>query len=350
MKYLLLPLSWLYGLIVWLRNRLFDLGILRTSRVNVPVISVGNLTAGGTGKTPLVEAIAGHLLSGGKKVGIVSRGYGRASRGVVVVSDGDGVRAAGCEAGDEPMQMARKHPRAVVVVGERRVEAARRAVTLGAEVLVLDDAFQHRYLHRDVNIVVLDSRIDITGERLLPSGLRREPLRGLQRADVLVFSRVPPHGTQIEWAGALARWYNGPIVRVTTKSDGFFSPTDGAEVALDRLKRERIYAFSGIAHHGTFVEDLSRWGLDVRAGRAFPDHHVYTGADIERIEQEYRAAGCSALMTTEKDVSRIARDEELVWRFLKRLPVYHTRVSAGPVSGKETLWDLIDSAVVRGTR
>ncbi|MGB2960079.1 MAG: tetraacyldisaccharide 4'-kinase [Bacteroidota bacterium] len=350
MKHLLLPLSWFYGLVVWLRNRMFDLGILRTSRVSVPVISVGNLTAGGTGKTPLVEAIAGHLLSGGKKVGIVSRGYGRASRGVVVVSDGNSVRAAGREAGDEPMQMAWKHPSAAVVVGERRVEAARRAVALGAEVLVLDDAFQHRYLHRDVNIVVLDSRIDITRERLLPSGLRRELLPGLGRADILVLSRVPPHGAKIEWAGALAQWYNGPIVRVSTRIDGFFSATDGTEVAIDRLKRERIYAFSGIAQHGTFVEDLSRSGLDVRAGRAFPDHHVYTGADIESIEREVGAAGCSALMTTEKDIARIAVDEELGGKFLERLPVYHTRVSVGPVAGGETLWDLIDAAVLRGTR
>ena len=119
-----MPLSWVYGLVVRLRNRLFDSSVLKSSAVAVPVISVGNLTAGGTGKTPLVEYITGYLLTQGRKVGIVSRGYGRASRGVVVVSDGSSLRVDARAGGDEPVQMARKHPAAAVVVGERRVEAA----------------------------------------------------------------------------------------------------------------------------------------------------------------------------------------------------------------------------------
>ena len=349
MRYLLLPLSWFYGLVVRLRNRMFDLGLLRISRASVPVIAVGNLTAGGTGKTPLVELIAGHLISGGKKVGVVSRGYGRASRGVVVVSHGAGVRAGARLAGDEPVQMARKYPSAVVVVGERRVEAAKRAVALGAEVLVLDDAFQHQYLHRDVNIVLLDARLDITGEPLLPSGLRREPLSGLRRADVVVLSRAPRHGVEIEWTGALGQWYQGPIVRVSARIDGFFSAPDATEIALDRLQAERIYAFSGIASHDTFVEDLSRSGLDIRAGRAFPDHHVYARADLEIIQQESGAAGCSALLTTEKDIVRLTSDEEPGGGFLERLPVYYTRVSVDPVAGAETLWHLIDAVALGRT-
>jgi tetraacyldisaccharide 4'-kinase len=348
MKHLLLPLSWFYGLAVWLRNRMFDLGFLRTSRVNAPVVAVGNLTAGGTGKTPLVEAIAGRLLSRGMKVGIVSRGYGRSSRGIVVVSDGKGIRAGGREAGDEPMQMARKLPSAVIVVGERRVEAASRTIALGAEVLILDDAFQHRYLHRDVDILLLDSRIDITRERLLPSGLRREPLLGLRRADLVVYSRVPPEGAQIKWARALSRWVHGPSVQVSTKIEGFFSAADGARIAHHGLKAEQIYAFSGIANHETFVEDLSRSGLNVKAGRAFPDHHVYVDADFKVLQRDFEAAGCSALMTTEKDIVRIAADDTLGRRLLERLPVYYTRVSVDPVLGGETLWRIIDDAISRG--
>jgi len=203
MRFVLLPLSWLYGLVVRLRNRLFDSRVLKSAAADVPVISVGNLTAGGTGKTPLVEYIAGHFLTQGRKVGIVSRGYGRASRGVVVVSDGSSLRADARAGGDEPVQMARKYPAAAVVVGEKRVEAARCAIELGAEVLLLDDAFQHRYLRRDVDILVLDSRKDIREEPLLPSGLRREPLSSLRRADLVVMSRIASRSVRVPWAPAL---------------------------------------------------------------------------------------------------------------------------------------------------
>jgi tetraacyldisaccharide 4'-kinase len=323
---------------------MFDLSLLRTIRVGVPVLAVGNLTTGGTGKTPLVEALAGRLLSEGKKVGIVSRGYGRVSRGVLVVSDGTGIRVGVREAGDEPMQMARKHPSGIVVVGERRVDAARCAVGLGAEVLILDDAFQHRYLHRDVNLLLLDSRKDITRMRLLPSGERREPLAGIRRADVVVFTRVPPEGAQIEWARTLSRWFSGPTVQISTRIEGLFCAADGAEIAHDGLRDKGVFAFSGIANHEAFVEDLSRFGLNVTAGRAFPDHHMYVGADLRTLQREFEVAGCSALVTTEKDIVRITADVQMGRAFLERFPVYHTRVSVQLVGRGDSLWQMVDGA------
>ena len=192
---LLLPFAWLYAVPITLRNTLFDRGVLKQRAVNVPVISVGNLTVGGTGKTPLVEYIVRYLLALGRRVGVVSRGYKRRSKGVVVVSDGRELRVDARDAGDEPMQIASAFPQAIVVVGERRFDAAQEAVRLGAEVIVVDDGFQHRYLKRDLNIVVVDSTNDVTAEALLPrrrAGERPDPtpVRGSWRRSWTPFPRA----------------------------------------------------------------------------------------------------------------------------------------------------------------
>ena len=162
------------------RNILFDVGVLPVTAVSVPVISVGNMTAGGTGKTPLVERIVEYLLLRGHRVAVVSRGYGRRSHGVIVVSDGKSVKVDAEHGGDEPVQMQGNSES--VCHCRRAARAAGTAVTdLGARVIVLDDGFQHRYLKRDLNIVVVDART-VSQERLLPAGMRREWFSGVRRA------------------------------------------------------------------------------------------------------------------------------------------------------------------------
>ena len=187
------PISWLYGCGVVMRNVLYDRGFLHAEHVEVPVLSVGNITTGGTGKTPVVESIAKTFLKHGVRPAVVSRGYKRRTRGLVEVSDGAVVKTTAAECGDEPFLLATRIPRTVVVVDEQRVRGARYAAQkLGAQVMILDDGFQHRALYRNLNIVLIDASHPPFGMSMLPAGHRREPLRSLKRADVILLTKVTP--------------------------------------------------------------------------------------------------------------------------------------------------------------
>lgn len=340
---LLLPLSWLYGAAVGVRNFLFTTGILGTTNVGVPVISVGNITAGGTGKTPLVERIVEHLLQRGHRVAVVSRGYGRESRGVVVVSDGKSIRVDATRGGDEPVQIARRYPDACVVVGERRVDAAREAVkTLGAQVIVLDDGFQHRYIARNIDIVVVDTRGDLTREPLLPAGRRREFLSGIRRATLLAFSKVQ-YGS-FGWAGGLRRWYDGPEVAFRHAPKGIHMASDHREMQRREYSDKDSFAFSGIGDHASFVEALRESGFTVKDGRQFRDHHRYTPEEADAIVDDARRTGATLLVTTEKDMMRIFADDR-VRTSLQRLPLCYVRLTIEILSGGTEMFRRIDDLV-----
>ena len=344
---MLLPFSWLYGLAAAARNSAFDIGLAPRRRASVPVIAVGNLTAGGTGKTPLVEHITGRLASRGLNVAVVSRGYGRRSRGVVVVSCRGKIRADASTGGDEPVQIARKFPSASVVVGERRIAAAAEAVRVcGAEVIVLDDAFQHRAIDRDLDILVIDSGRDFLKERLLPSGLRREWYTGLRRAGLIGFSHAAEGGDP-PWAGALSRWSDARSFAYMTRIDKFCTMPGDDTVGGVALRGKRVLAFSGIGSHGGFVSSLRAEGLDVAAERRFRDHHIYTGKDLDAILSAGR--GMDACMTTEKDMVRIAADPGLMRRIDGRVPFMYAVAKIGILRGEEMLERAI-SGVLTGRR
>src|SRR5579883_104077 len=188
MRKLLLPFSWLYGVIIWLRNLFYDLDIFSAEKVSKPVISVGNITTGGSGKTPCVEYIVDMLLKDGHTPAVVSRGYSRKSKGVVVVSDGRGKYADVGQSGDEPLQIAKKFPKAIVIVGEKKVDAARKAVILGADCIIADDAFQHRQFARTLDVVLCGEELATGKNTLLPAGNGREPLGSLSRANIVLAS------------------------------------------------------------------------------------------------------------------------------------------------------------------
>ncbi len=349
MQPVLLPFSFLFGIAVAARNLAFRIGLLRIRRVRVPVVSVGNLTAGGTGKTPLVEFIVRWFLARGTRVGVVSRGYGRSTHGVVTVSDGSSLLADATEGGDEPVQIAKKYPAVPVVVGERRVEAARRAVeNCGVEALILDDGFQHRYLHRDVDLVVMDEGSDVTREPLLPAGLRREPLCSLRRARLIVTTRAgaerPP------WLDGLHRWYRGTIVRFTYVADGFFRVRDNVPVSADNLRKHRVLAFSGIADPRSFLSNLAGEGLQVVDQMRFPDHHAYGEADFIGIGQRLRKGGMTIAVTTEKDAVRILATGAAGKAFLDGCGVHFLRVRLKPVDGWEEVDRVLEECVGQGRR
>jgi tetraacyldisaccharide 4'-kinase len=301
MRALLLPVSWIYGSVAALRLRAFEAGLLRQDRAGVPVLSVGNMTAGGTGKTPFVEYLVAWLLRRGRVPAVVSRGYGRETRGVKVVACGGKLLCGAREGGDEPVQIARKFPGAAVVVAEHRVDAAQRAVAeCGADVVVMDDGFQHRYLRRNLDILVMDARRDIRREHLLPAGMRREWLSGINRADLLVFTRsagsAPP-----AWAEGLPQVREGKAVTVRHGISGFVHCDD----RTPSVPVSPVFAFSGIGDPALFTASLEEKGLVVAGARSFPDHHRFSDADLASVVARAAACGARTIVTTEKDASRL---------------------------------------------
>ena len=323
----------------------FNRGLLRTTSVGVPVISVGNVTVGGTGKTPLTEFIVQHCLGRGKRVAIVSRGYKRKSRGVVLVSDGKTILADFREAGDEPVQLARKFPQTIVVVGERKVEAARRAVhVFHPDVVIVDDGFQHRYLRRNLDILVVNSSHDGYPGRLLPAGRNREPWSAVRRAGLVALSSVMSAEQGSGWKANLVRWYSGPWVEFQYKTAEVRRFPDDELVPLESLKGKAVFAFSGIGHHHGFVEGVKSLGCRLTGSVGFPDHYAYEESDIIEILGKMQETEAEYCITTEKDAVRLMADGRLVKEF-QTYPILYSRIKVKIVSGKELLTDLIDTCL-----
>jgi len=333
---LLLPFAWLYAVPITLRNTLFDWGVLKQRAVNVPVISVGNLTVGGTGKTPLVEYIVRYLLALGRRVGVVSRGYKRRSKGVVVVSDGREIRVDARDAGDEPMQIASAFPQAIVVVGERRFDAAQEAVRLGAEVIVVDDGFQHRYLKRDLNIVVVDSTNDVTTEALLPAGKLREPLAGLRRADLVAFSHAD-EGTPDVLEPKLRKFFRGEFIRFCYRIRDVRRAKDDAVVSLDAVRAMRLVGFSGIGNHEAFIRQLNKERFMVVSDLRFADHHRYGDVDLSVMEYAVSAMHADAVITTEKDIVRLRAEKDIAQKLFDHHVVFYVGIDVEILGGKDIL-------------
>ncbi len=330
-----------YRTVVRLRNAWYDRpGASR--RATVPVISVGNLAVGGTGKTPLVAWIARRLQAEGIVPAVVSRGYGgTAGPGPLVVSTGGGPRVNARACGDEPHLLARSLKGVIVVVGADRIEGARCAATAGAGAVLLDDGFQHRRLARDLDIVVLDGRAPFDSGHLLPQGFLREPPGSLARAHLVVLTRVRAGDLA---AGAIAAvreaGYSGPIVRAGHRTTGFQDLT-GAECAAPA----RALAFCGIGDPDLFRGDLEAAGVVTARFHAFRDHHPYTVAGWEALVAEALAMGVP-LVTTEKDLSRL---EAAAGVSLARAALIVLRIEA-IVWDEKLLADALRGAVAPRTR
>jgi tetraacyldisaccharide 4'-kinase len=303
---LLTPPSLLYRAVVALRNRRYD----RPGKAvhpGIPVISVGNLTVGGTGKTPLTAWIAARLLEEGRRPAIVSRGYGgKSGRGPCFVSRGAGPLCASDLGGDEPVLLARRLPGTLVVVGSDRVAGARAARDAGADVIVLDDGFQHRRLARDLDLVLLDARDPFGGHRLLPSGPLREPIGSLRRAHAVILTRSGS-GEAFPFLQRVIRRHAGdlPLLRAGHRTAGLVD-ADGTL----RPAPARAVAFCGIGSPDDFFLDLAREGIEVAAERPFPDHHRYREGDLAALVSLV-AAHHAVPVTTEKDLARLPAPQRL---------------------------------------
>ncbi|MGA3287599.1 MAG: tetraacyldisaccharide 4'-kinase [Bacteroidota bacterium] len=352
MRKLLLPFSFLFWLGVTLRNWFFDIGILKATKVGVPAISIGNISAGGVGKTPIVEMFI-EKLSGGKQIAVVSRGYGRKSVGTIVVSDGSGNFASVEDAGDEPSQLARKFSNLIVVVDEKRVRGAQKAVELGAKMILMDDGFQHRYLHRDLNLVVMTAEEILNGDWLLPAGNRREPMSSLKRADLIVVSRCADDA-EFEQAKRTiesrfkTRPHPNPLLRgegiigVQTKFKLFKRTPTNEIVEAGQFVGKKIIAVSGIGNPKTFESLLSDTGMIVVKHFVFSDHHWFSDEDIQTIIKARKTLSVDFIVTTEKDFMRL---RERFVEFLETEPVIVAEIHQVFVAGKDKLDALIKHVI-----
>ncbi|HEX6045541.1 MAG TPA: tetraacyldisaccharide 4'-kinase [Pyrinomonadaceae bacterium] len=292
MKSLILPpLSVLYGAVTRTRLSLYRRGTFHSTKLKRPVISVGNITTGGTGKTPLVEWIARTVAAEGKKVCILTRGYGRDNPDrQVVVSDGTTVMASPSEAGDEPFLLATNLVGVAAVISNAdRIEAANGAIKhLGTDCFVLDDGFQHLRVERDLNIVTIDATNPWGGGHLLPYGRLREPLTGLSRADCVVITRTDQANDLDEIRSEILRYAgNVPVflsrMRIRNAAEGIPSP---------------VAAFCGVGNPRSFFRQIPH---EIVLEKTFPDHHRYSQSEIDSLVEAAKQAGAKSLVTTAKD-------------------------------------------------
>ncbi len=300
------PLSLLYGKALELRAEWYASGRIVSHALPRPSISVGNLTFGGTGKTPLVELLARRLRFEGSKPAILSRGYGRASSGVVVVSAGEGPLVTAEEGGDEPVALAKATSGVLVVVGEKRVEAARRAADLGADLLILDDGFQHLAVGRDVNLLLFDSRDPFGGGSTPPRGRLREPLAAMRRADAIVFTRAERGAPPGDVLAAIARIHPAaPQFHARFRGAGL-RDEQGSPVEPGSLSGLRSIAVCGVADASQFAATLREMGIVPEETIDFRDHQRYRERHLTRIRRAAEQAGASWVVTTEKDAVKLA--------------------------------------------
>jgi tetraacyldisaccharide 4'-kinase len=282
---LLAPLAWLYGLVMALRRAAYAGGLLKTHRAGKPVIVVGNLTVGGTGKTPLVAWLAEQLSLSGLRVGIVSRGYGRSKSG----PEGVHAESSWRDVGDEPMLLW-KLTGCDVVVSQDRFAGAQQLVALGVDVVIADDGLQHLRLARDCEIVVIDGARGFGNGRLLPAGPLREPASRVRNANIVVVNGAPEHASlqPREGKSAFAEGKKRAFAEGTSEErlqmslwGGEAHRVDGlaAPALLDHFRGRRVHAVAGIGNPQRFFRDLRAHGIEV-VEHPFPDHHPFTAAEL----------------------------------------------------------------------
>ncbi|MCS7157134.1 MAG: tetraacyldisaccharide 4'-kinase [Blastocatellia bacterium] len=319
-------LALLFKLGVAFRLALYKAGYVKPKRARAFTISVGNLTVGGTGKTPLVEYIARLLLAEGYRPSVISRGYGRRSRApLVLVSDGARVQATVFDAGDEPLLLARRLPGVVIAVGAGRHTVARHLDDwFQPDVHILDDAFQHLALDRDLNLLLIDALDPFGGEELLPLGRLREPLSEIARASAIVVTRADHPFDQLSLEARL-RELAGPIPIFYSYHEivELFAPRTGDTLFPQKLYGRTIGAFCAVGNPHLFRHDLAHYRARIAYFRSFRDHHWYTPRDLARVFKEAESAGAEFLVTTEKDWVRLD-----ALPLPETLPLYVARIEA----------------------
>ncbi len=268
------------------------------------MISVGNLTVGGTGKTPCTAFIANFLKAEGLNVAILSRGYKRQSKGLVEVSNGTEILCDATQAGDEPYLLAQLCLGVRVVVNANRYEAGKwLEARTPVDVFLLDDGYQHLQLHRDLNLLLLDGQNPLGNGQLLPSGILREPSSEIRRADVMIATRAQPANGEVLRALTTSLHTTAPLFFAQHEITGF--NLLNAAPPLQSFNQARVAAFSGIAQPERFFADLQQKQLQLVHKQSFPDHHRYSVGELAAFLQQASAQQSAAILTTEKDAANL---------------------------------------------
>ncbi len=321
--------SRLYGAITKARNSLYETGVFKSFSLGIPTVSVGNITVGGTGKTPLVAFVAEILAANGEKVAVLSRGYGREnSKRRVLVSDGEKILAETKKAGDEPFELAQNLlGKAIVIADASRVSAGNWArEKFGITAFVLDDAFQHLRVRRDINIVTIDATNPFGNEKLLPSGILREPLENLKRADAVVITRANLVKDVSNLKSRIKEFNSVCLIFVTENKisslvdlKNFHVKAQGKanhELRITNYDKKpitnhqllianRYFAFCALGNPNNFFEQLRKENFNLVLTEKFPDHHFYTQKDIAKLEIKAQNANAEILLTTAKDAVKL---------------------------------------------
>ncbi len=335
MYWMLCWVSWVYALGQKIRATCYARGLMRSRKLSTPVISIGNLTLGGTGKTPTVLWLAETLLKMGRRPAILSRGYGGDGQEKInVVSDGNNLLLDPASGGDEPVMLARRLPSVPVLAGRRRYPLGVHAEQhFGVNAMILDDGYQHLALKRDLNLLLVDHRLPLGNGQVFPAGVLREPpLDAARRAEAVIITRYREGEPELDIAKLLG--INVPTLKTRMVPGRLVNLADGTGQTWPGLENEKIAAFCGIAQPDDFFETLKNAGMDIAARQAFPDHFDYEGPFLDEMLKAAVSKGAAAVITTEKDAVKIQGRSF-------PLPVWYLEMQLEFIEGEETLLDLI---------
>jgi tetraacyldisaccharide 4'-kinase len=342
-SFILFFLSLIFRLAVACRRLLYAIGVFYSQRLSCSVICVGNLTVGGTGKTPVVECLARELTARGRRVAILSRGYGRKSGPFSgskprVVSDGQRIFPNAEEAGDEPFMLAQNLRDVVVICGKDRAESASMARKYyGCNVLILDDGFQYLKLRGQVSLLLVDKSNPFGNGHLLPRGILREPISALRRATHILLTRAD--GAPNEGLNSLLKKYSkAPVMESCLIAEGIRSPDGKISASLESLAGKRVAIFSGIANPESFENFISTAGACVVCNHRFPDHYSFDADEIDQICEESAGLRAEMIITTEKDLVRLPNG------IVNTLPIFYLRIHVKIIKGQE-IWENLLSAL-----
>ncbi len=333
--------SLFYGALQRLRYGAYGRGMLKRKTLPGRVISVGNITAGGTGKTPAVAALAQWAVSKGIRACIISRGYGGSYDGpVLAVSDGERVLADSRLSGDEPALLAEKVPGCPVVLSRKRYLGGIYArEKFGSELFILDDGFQHMQLMRDLNLLLMDAHEPFGNGHLLPRGPLREPLDQLRRADAFILTRFEKNGGDRTLAFLRKKYADIPVFCADHVPEGVIFPRLKRRDPPSMLNEKRVVAFAGIGNPKAFRKTLEDLGARVLAFRGFRDHYAYQKEDLAHLVRLKEKAGAEAILTTEKDWMRMSR----LWPDCSEIAYLTIAFSFLP--GEEGVFRMIENAI-----
>ena len=312
---LLLPLSILFRAIIAIRNYLYDTNRLKARTLPCKVISIGNITTGGSGKTPTVEFLSLYLKSLGKNVGIISRGYGRTSKNTKIVTDGINKPTSWEICGDEAFLLANKLDNIPIIVGKSKYDSGLKMATeFNTDIIIIDDGFQHRSLHRDLDIVLVNSKDTSIDHRPVPLGALREDLSNLKRADLIVYTKSNIHNTSDYLINALNHIKVNKIKSLLDIGDKLID-SNNKEINIDIIRSKNVYLLSGIGDNEGFKKTVEKIGCNVLGHKKFIDHHSYKVKDIKKVHQKAIKIDAKYLITTEKDIIKMKS-------FEFELPIY----------------------------